>query len=293
MPVPAARPPVLRRRVFRGTWAVDGGILTPDQLRSSAWRRLRRDVYADASLPVDHRLLAQGASLVAPKGAVFGGLTAVVLAGGVEFATAEDPVEVVLPPGTRWRPGPGVSTRTASLEDDMVTDRGGLTRTGPVRTAVDLVRRGGLDDGVVLLDRLVHAGLVRLGPVRDAVESLPRCRGSRLARDVAMLADGLAESPPETRLRLLLQRAGLPMPHAQFRVFDEEGFVARVDFAYPDLLLAIEYEGQWHGEGVQVSRDRRRQNRLSAAGWRVLFVTNVDMRRPAELVAAVVAARAR
>jgi G:T-mismatch repair DNA endonuclease (very short patch repair protein) len=202
-------------------------------------------------------------------------------------------VEVVLPPGMRWRPGPGVRTRTASLEDDLVTDRGGLTRTGPVRTAVDLVRRGGLDDGVVLLDRLVHAGLVRLGPVRDAVENLPRCRGSRLARDVALLADGLAESPPETRLRLLLQRAGLPMPHAQFRVFDEEGFVARVDFAYPDLRLAIEYEGQWHGEGVQVSQDRRRQNRLAAAGWRVLFVTNVDMRRPAELVAAVVAARAR
>jgi very-short-patch-repair endonuclease len=293
VPVPPARPSILRRRVFRESAVVAAGVLTRDQLRSAAWRQLRRDVYADADLPVDHRLLACGVSLAAPPNAVFGGLTAVVLAGGHEFAGPDDPVEVVLPPGERWQPGPGVVSRSASLAVDVVRGRQGLRRTGPVRTAVDLIRRGVVDDGVVLLDRLVANGLVALGPVRDAVAALPQCRGSRLAREIVDLADGCAESPQETRLRLLMRRAGLPTPSAQYRVFDQKGFIARVDFAYPELRLAIEYDGAWQGGLGQVGRDRRRLNRLSAAGWRVVFVTAVDLYDPERLVAQLIAAMAR
>jgi len=285
VPVPPERPPQLHDQVFRGTAAVAAELLTPDQLRSVAWRRLRRDVYADARLTVDHRLHARAVALVAPGPAVFSGLTAVVLWGGHEFADAQVPVEVTVPPGTRWQPGRGVVVREAATAGDVVTGRHGLRRTGRARTAVDLIRRGPLDDGVVLLDRLVAAGIVRLHPVRDAVARLPRCRGSRLARQTADLSDGLAESPPETRLRLLMLRAGLPTPSAQYRVFDAEGFVARVDFAFPDIKLAVEYDGAWHGQPGELGRDRRRLNRLAAAGWRVLFVTAADMHAPGELLA--------
>jgi G:T-mismatch repair DNA endonuclease (very short patch repair protein) len=271
--------------VFRGTWAVRRGLLTEDQLRSAAWRRLRRDVYADATLPVTHLLHASGVGLVAPREAVFGGLTAVMLWGGKEFVTADEPVEVVVPPGVRWAPSPGVTVRTASLgAADAARRPGWLPRTGRTRTAVDLIRRGRVDDGVVLLDRLVHAGVVPFFDVCEAVGELPRCRGSRLAREIAGLADGLAESPPETRLRLLMLRAGLPRPVAQFRVFDDDGLIGRLDFAFPERKIAIEYDGAWHGEPGQLSRDRRRLNRLAAAGWRVVFVTAEDLRNPAALV---------
>ena len=293
MSVPPLRPAALRGQVFRGTRVLRAGLLTPAQLRSSAWRRLRPDVYADVEIPVDHLLHARGVRLVAPTEAAFGGLTAVVLWGGCEFATADDPVEIVLPPTTRWQPGPGVAVRTARLDGDVVVDRAGVRRTCRVRTAVDLIRRGEVDDGVVLLDRLVHTGIVRLDDVRDAAADLPRGRGSRLAREIAGLADGFAESPPETRLRLLMLRAGLPTPVAQFRVFDDEGFIARVDFAYPDLKLAIEYDGACHGRPGQLTRDRDRLNRLFEAGWRVVFVTAVDMHRPEELVDRIRRARAR
>ena len=96
-------------------------------------------------------------------------------------------------------------------------------------------------------------------------------------------ADGLAESPPETRLRLALSRSRLPAPLAQFVVRDGDGFIARVDFAWPEHRVALEYEGAWHGEGHQVGKDRRRLNRLSAAGWLIVFVTAEDMRRLDEL----------
>jgi hypothetical protein len=293
VPVPPVRPAAVRGRVFRGTQAIEAGLLTPAQLRSSAWRRLRRDVYASAELAVDHLLHTRAVALVAPPEAVFGGLTAVVLWGGVEFATADDPVEVVVPPGYRWQPGDGVTVRTAQVDGDVVTGRAGFRKTSRVRTAVDLIRRAELDDGVVLLDRLVNSGIVRLNPVRDAVTVLPRCRGSRLAREIALLADGWAESPPETRLRLLMLRAGLPMPVAQFRVFDQAGFIARTDFAYPELKLAIEYEGAWHGRPGQLVKDRGRLNRLFEAGWRVVFVTAADMHDPEGLIRRIRLAMAR
>jgi hypothetical protein len=184
VPVPPAHPAVLRGR--RGARAVASGILNARpvaQCRPAplAARRLR-----DALLPVDHRLLTWGVSLVAPKGAVFGGLSAVVLAGGDTFATPRDPVEVILPLGTRWRPGAEVRVRTTSV-DDVVVDRYGLSRTGPVRTAVDLVRRGHLEDGVILLDRLVAAGLADLDAVRTAAAAPPlphpRCRAVQGARE--------------------------------------------------------------------------------------------------------------
>ena len=285
MPVPPTRPPVLRGRVFLGTWAVSQGLLTPDQLRGGAWQRLRRDVYADARLPRDHRLLARGVSLVAPRSAAFGGLTAAVLWGAQELAPEADPVEVVLPPGVRWTPGPGVRVRTAALTGDVVTDRRGMRWTGRVRTAVDLIRRGEEDDAVVLLDRLVHARVVELDRVRAAVRELPRCRGSKQARQVAELADGLAESPQETRVRLLVRRAGLPAPVAQFVIRSGRDFVARVDFAWPERRVALEYDGAWHAEPGQLGRDRLRLNRLVELDWRVYFATAADVHRPARLMA--------
>lgn len=180
--------------------------------------------------------------------------------------------------------------RTAVTDGDVVQD-GILRWTDRVRTAVGLARREPLDDGVVLLDRLVQAFVVRLDEVRSAVAELPSCRGSARARQVAALADGLAESPPETRLRLLIRQAGLPAPVAQYVVRHAARFVAKVDFGYPDRRLAIEYDGLWHGERSQVPKDRARLDRLLAAGWRILFfVTVEDLRRPVELVVRLAAA---
>ena len=292
VPTPPARPPELEKRVFRGSTVVTRGLLTRKQLRSSAWRRLRQDVYVDATLPVTHRLLVSAVGLVMPEGAGFTGRSAATLWGVRDVASPTDPVDVVLPAGRRWNAGPGVRVRALPSGQNLVR-RGRWLCASRVDTAVDLIRWGGTDEAVVLLDRLCLAGMVRLDDVRAAVQELPRCQGSAQARRVADLADGTAESPQETRLRLLLGRAGLPDPVAQFRVFDEEGFIARVDFAYPDLKIAIEYDGLWHGGRQAFLDDRGRMNRLAAAGWIVLHVTAGDMRHPDRLAAQVRALRAR
>ncbi|MGY1748135.1 hypothetical protein [Modestobacter sp. SYSU DS0511] len=291
MPRPPARPPALDGRVFRGETALARGLLTPDQLRSTAWRRVLPGVYADARLVADHRLWGTAVSLVAPPAAVFGGRTAALLWGAEGLVGAADPVEVVLPAGRRWSPrSPAIRVRTAALDDGDVEVRGRFRVTGRTRTAVDLIRRGPLEEAVVVLDQLGHQRVVRLEEVRAAVPGLPRSRGSAQARRALVLADGLAESPQETRVRLVLMRAGLPLPVAQFEVRHRGGFVARVDFGWPEHRLALEYDGQWHAEPGRFARDRERLNRLTAAGWRVVFVTAADLRRPDLLVTRVAAA---
>ena len=291
MPISPARPPTLRGRVFRGSAVVRQGLRTPKQLRSSAWRRLRQDAYADASLPLTHRLLISTVGLSLPAGAGFTGRSAAVLWGVPDIAAADDPVEVVLPDGRRWNAGSGVRVRIL-LPGQVLVQRGLWRCRSRAETAADVIRFGDRDEAVVLLDRLVRVALAPLDDVRAAVAMLPRRRGSAQASQVARLADGLAESPQETRLRLLLSRAGMP-PAAQYRVHDQDGFVARVDFAYPELRLAIEYDGRWHADRRVFLDDRRRLDRLTAAGWTVLHVTLDDLRRPESLVARVRALRAR
>jgi hypothetical protein len=140
---------------------------------------------------------------------------------------------------------------------------------------------------VVAVDRLVAAGLVGLETVR-ALAASARGAGSRRGTEVCALADGLAESPQETRLRLLIGRGSLPPPIAQFTVRHDGRFLARVDFAWPEHKVAVEYDGLWHAEPGQFARDRQRLNRLHAVGWRVFFVTATDLYDPERLIARII-----
>ena len=59
--------------------------------------------------------------------------------------------------------------------------------------------------------------------------------------------------------------------------------MAIVDFAYPDIKLAIEAEGyRWHSSRARWERDLERRNELTALGWRVIHVTWAEFDAPAE-----------
>ncbi|GAB3312973.1 hypothetical protein GCM10027451_26460 [Geodermatophilus aquaeductus] len=269
--------------MFRGSLVVRAGLLTPAQLRTSAWRRLFPDVYACTTADVDHGLRAHAAARLLLPGAVVSGRSAAVLR-GVDLADRDDVVTLTVPVSCRAGAVAGVSLTRRALAADQTTVRHGTRVTTPVRTALDLARRRPVEDAVADLDRFVRSGRVDLAAVRAAAAGLTG-RDCRQVRQVAAVADGLAESPQETRLRLLLVRSGLPAPVAQHVVRDGGRFVARVDLAWPEHRIAIEYDGAWHGDPAQFRADRRRLNRLTAAGWRVVFVTATDLHRPDALVA--------
>jgi very-short-patch-repair endonuclease len=290
VPVDAAVPAHLRHRVFRGSWAVRHGLLTPDQLRGRTWRALFTDVYVHTDLPVTHALRARAAAGVLLPGSVVTGASAAVL-WGVELATADDPVELTVPPGTAQVRVTGTRVRRARLTSAWVTRRRAVPVTTPEATAAMLAAFLPLDDAVVAIDQMVTSGVVDLNPVRELARRLTG-RGCRRAREACALADGLAESPQETRLRLLIGRSRLPTPVAQHRVYVGARFVARVDFGWPGEMVAVEYDGLWHAGARQFAEDRRRLNRLQAAGWRIVFVTAADLHHPEQLIARIAAALA-
>lgn len=135
---------------------------------------------------------------------------------------------------------PGLVVRRAALPESDVVVRAQVRLTTAVATALRPAAALPRDEAVVVLDRMIAARVVDLRTLEERA-------ATRRAREVCALADGLAESPQETRLRLAMLWGGLPSPTAQYVVRDAGEFVARVDFAWPELKVAVEYDGAWHG----------------------------------------------
>jgi hypothetical protein len=282
VPVPPSVPDVLRGRVFRASVVIARGLLTRNQLRGPTWRRVWPDLYVHRDVEVTHALRARTATALLVPGSVVTGCSAAVL-WDVDLAEAAADVELTVPPDHHPVRIPGLRVRRSRLPAEWVVRRRGVDVATPEATAVRVAAALPGDDAVVAVDRLVASGVVDLGRVRGLVATA-RGPGTARAREVCRLADGLAESPQETRVRLLMARGGLPAPVPQYVVRDARGFVARVDFAWPGRRVAVEYDGAWHAEPGQFARDRQRLNRLQSAGWRVVFVTSADLHRPDELV---------
>ena len=283
--MPAAPvPPTLRNAAFRGSAAVRAGLLTNRRLEGPSWRRLFRDVYVHAAVPLTHELRVRAASVLLPEAVVTGRSAAVLW--GVDLADPDDDVELTLPPGAHPRRVPGLTVRRAVLPREHRWHRRSIPVTTAEATAVRLAGLLSGDEAVAAVDQLIATGAVELVAVR-ALAAAATGPGSARARRAVALADGLAESPQETRLRLLILRSSLPQPVAQYRVRVDGQVIARVDFAWPDRKVALEYDGLWHAEASQFAKDRRRLNALRAAGWRVVFVTAADLHRAAELLASI------
>jgi hypothetical protein len=164
-----------------------------------------------------------------------------------------------------------------------------LAELAPILSAEDLIVAG---DGLVR----------RKGPL-ISLESLQQgcstgARGSRLARVALASIRSGTDSPMETRLRLILVRAGLPEPVIHHTIYDWKGdFVGTPDLAYVTEKVAIEYEGQHHRDDARVfADDIERRELMQEAGWYVIRVIAHHIHQPlwlADRVARILAERSR
>lgn len=262
--------------VFIGSHAIAEGWLTRGQLRRRGYRRLVQGVYADPGLPFDHELKCRGVALLLPEGAVLGGHSA---AGwfGAPFAAGGDPVTVLRTDRVPWKGPRGVRVHQTSLrpEDRMVVD--GVPLSSPLRTAWDVVALEPLGTAVAALDAMVRADVVSIAQLRRMADQGAGRFGAARMRRAVPLVDPRAESPPESRVRLALVLAGLA-PEPQYEVRLGGRFVARVDLAWPEAKLALEYDGAYHFEDGQIVRDDARLEALRAAGWTVIRISATDLR---------------
>jgi len=162
-----------------------------------------------------------------------------------------------------------------------VRDRWGVPASTPAMAWVECGALLELDDLVVLGDAIVTESRCRtdVDDLRAALLQRGRCRGARRLRAALDLIRRGAGSSQETRARLGIVRAGLPEPDLQVTIHDEhDRFLARVDMAYPDARIVIEYEGDHHRtDPHQWAIDIRRHRGLGRLGWIVLRWTKADL----------------
>jgi hypothetical protein len=263
--------------VFLGTHAIAEGALTPRQLREGPYVRVLRGVYADPSLPRDHLLRCRAAALLMPRAAALGARSAAAVLGAPP-PNYIDPVTVVLPAGEQWRGPVGVRVHRAPLpRQDVRESEDGLRHTGPVRTAWDVASLERTATAVGVLDAMLGAGQLDVGQLQQLARDGVGRWGVRRVRQAFELVDARSESPPESWVRVACALAGLPAPVPQYEVVHEER-LARVDLAWPDARLIVEYDGDYHFDGLQIVRDDVRLSWLVAAGWRIIRLSAADLR---------------
>lgn len=214
------------------------------------------------------------AATVAVPGAVATGWLALAIHGH-PWLPREYPIELAV--GSRRIRRPGIIVRRYEMPEDRVetiidADGNSLLVASPEWALFDLARNGHRVEAVVALD-----GAWRMSPGIDArfaipalLDGFPGLRGRRVALDRCTLADPKSESPMETRLRLFLFDLGITHLVSQFKV---RGTPYRLDFADPERMIAVEYDGEHHNGLRQHTFDVERRNRLEALGWRFIQVT--------------------
>ncbi|WP_374009969.1 DUF559 domain-containing protein [Leifsonia sp. LS-T14] len=263
---------------FRVTDATAAGIGN-GRLRGSDLMRPVRGVRApaDADLPTRCRALL----LHRPAGMAFSHTTAAQLYGApLPFRLDTDTIHVTVTAPSRAPQISGVIGHVARRAH--TTLRNGLPLTSPAATWLDLAATLRRHELVAVGDYLLAQGLTTAEELAEALDDALGRRGVAAARLALPLLREGSESPAESALRVVLHDAGVVPPCLNYRIHSREGtFVARVDMAYPDQRLVIEYEGDHHRiDRDQWHKDIRRQARLEDLGWRVIRATAADLTDP-------------
>ena len=88
-----------------------------------------------------------------------------------------------------------------------------------------------------------------------------------------------AESPMETKLLRLLRDLGFPAPVPQFHVWVGGRFYGRLDAAYPEEKVGLEYQSyERHAGKLAVDNDNARRRRFKAIDWELVEVTPADLK---------------
>ncbi|BBY89794.1 endonuclease domain-containing protein [Mycolicibacterium tokaiense] len=264
---------------FIGAEALAAGVMTRHRLRSRC-RPVLPGVYVDNAVEPTLQVRTRAAWLWSKRQGIVGGPAASALLGAKWVDPGVD-VDLYF---ASTRPPPGVRTHHDRLHTTEHERLRGMTVTTAARTAFDLARRvstrrTGIAPVVAAVDALLNATRIGVGDVGAVARQHPGVRGLRQADEVLRLVDAGAESPKETWLRLLIRRQGFPPVQTQIEVRDEHGsFVARLDMGWPDLKIAIEYDGDQHRrDRRQYVRDMRRREELDRLGWIVVRVVAEDL----------------
>lgn len=276
-------------------------------VRRGALVRVRRGVYARRDFWADlpqwekERLSIEAHFLATGGSAVYSHVSAARLAGVATWDGGAD-VHVTVPYSVaRTSHAADVVPHRLHLPDEDVLEiklsSGRFARaTSLERTVADCARVLDLERALVIGDHALRRGATVDGILAAAFRT-GALRGQRRIERLAALVDGRSESAGETRTRLALLESGLPEPVLQHSISTAAG-IFRADFAWPDLLVVLEFDGEAkyvdYRPTPEVLRDERiRENAMVEEGWTIARARWADLAIPGAIEGKVRAAFAR
>lgn len=181
-------------------------------------------------------------------------------------------------PGVRLRPTTGlVVHQRCGAPVQLVSSRRATT---PAWTAVELAREVRRPRALAVLDAALRSGSCTPAELAEAVDRQRGRRGIVQVRELLRWVDGRAESAMESEARLAMLDGGLPRPELQYLIHGRDGEIWRVDFAWPEARVAVEYESvAWHAGRIEMERDKSRFAGIQDTEWTVIPIVVADVRR--------------
>ncbi len=275
---------------------------TPAEIRHllqiGVWRRVRRGVYIQNPAPEEARGVVLDAGLalrtvVAPPFALSHRSAALLHHLDLLGRSAPLPVHVTVDRDAGRGTCAGAVLHRSRLRPDDIAMVDDVPVTILSRTVLDIARTSSFAAGVVVADCALRRGLSREELTAAAAE-LSRLRGGRAGVRVAGFANGLAEAPSESLLRVVCADAGVEL-HLQVNLYDADGFIGRVDAVVVGFFVVLEVDGMLKYDRPEIlRREKMREDRLREAGWEVVRITWDDLlHHPERTMARIRAACAR
>lgn len=195
-----------------------------------------------------------------------------------------------LAPGTQRAAGPHVEVHRTSRRASW--SPWGIELSHPYVVLLELATILEHDDVVIAVDSLISRdaplGNATLEKIWATTEHFSASWGAPALRKTLLDARPNTGSPGETRTRLLLRRAGFPEPALNHPVRDPDANTVRyLDLAYPDLMIGVEYDGEYHRRSTRQRReDQTRKDSLESVGWTLRFLNAEDIKKPRRLLTA-------
>ncbi len=234
---------------------------------TGVWIDLESRVYAVASSLATFERSVMGAVLVAPERAAASHATAAWLRGLTQ--AKPEVIEVSMLSG---RGG-----KRHRYHRSLYLDRRdiGLARNIPTtkvpRTLIDCAAGLDRDDAEAIVDEALLDRLITCESMRRYITARGlKIPGTKVLKEILGDRDsGALNKKLERRFDALMKASTLPYPARQYpwRSY-------KIDFAYPDLKIAIELDGvRTHAADAALNSDDARQNALSLDAWLILRFT--------------------
>ncbi len=260
------------------------------QKRAAAGRlyRLHAGVY---SIVPRHLLKREGlymaAVLACGPGAVLSHRSAAALLELRDWGGTK--IDVTVPRRSR-RKHAGIKVHcSTTLTDKDVTEANNIPCTTVHRTLFDLAEVVTQRQLERSFDQAEISERLDLKAINDQLKRNPTRPGAKAVRHV-LETHYIGRTPTwsenEEALLAITRELGIPDPDTnQFIVLDDGGPPIRVDFVWRDQRVIVEADSKkWHNTRQRFEQDRVRDQRLTAAGWKIIRTTWKQMtQRPHEL----------